>query len=95
MHDYFGNYNLRGYLQLGLCVALGNFIHLDLNSYAVLTVFMQTSQFTNVATQRGWNFQAQRINLTANNRVNCNFRKKTSCAWSNISDNTIYAVICS
>ena len=28
----------------------------------------------------GCNFQAQRINLTANNRVNCNFRNTTACA---------------
>ena len=38
MKVYFGNYILRGYLRLGLCVALGNSIHSDLNSYAVLTV---------------------------------------------------------
>ena len=38
MKFYFGHYNLRGYLQLGLCVALENSIHLDLNAYAVLTV---------------------------------------------------------
>ena len=50
---YFGNYNLRGYLQLGLCVALENSIHSDVNVYAVLTVFMQTSQFTNFVTKRG------------------------------------------
>ena len=48
-----GKYNLCDYLQLGLCVALGNSIHSDLNLYAVLTVFMQTSQFTNFAAQRG------------------------------------------
>ena len=28
----------------------------------------------------GWNFQAQRINLTANNSLNCNVQNKTSCA---------------
>ena len=39
MKVYFGNYNLRGYLQLDLCVALENFVHHNLNAYAVLTVF--------------------------------------------------------
>ena len=39
MKFYFGNYNLRGYLQLDLCVALENSIHSNLNAYAVLTVF--------------------------------------------------------
>ena len=53
MQSYSGHYNLRGYLQLDLCVALESSIHSDLNAYAVLTVFMQTSQFTNFAAQRG------------------------------------------
>ena len=39
MKFYFGHYNLRGYLQLVLCVALENSIHSDLNVYAVLTFF--------------------------------------------------------
>ena len=52
MKFYFGNYNLRGYLQLDLCVALENSIRSNLNVYALLTVFMQTSQFTNFATQK-------------------------------------------
>ena len=52
MKFYFGNYNLRGFLQLDLCVALENSIHSNLNTYAVLTVFMQTLQFTNFATQK-------------------------------------------
>ena len=42
MKLYFENYNLRGYFQLDLCVALESSIHLDVNMYAVLTVFMQT-----------------------------------------------------
>ena len=29
----------------------------------------------------GWNFQAQRINLTENNRINCNVPNKTACAY--------------
>ena len=41
------------FTRLDLCVALGNSIHSDLNLYAVLTVFMQTSQFKNFAAQRG------------------------------------------
>ena len=52
MKLYLGNYNSRSYLQLGLCVALENSIRSDLNAYAVLTVFMQTLQFTNFATQK-------------------------------------------
>ena len=52
MYLYFGNYNLRGYLQLDLCVALENSIYSDVNAYAVLTVLMQTPQFTNFATQK-------------------------------------------
>ena len=52
MKFYFGNYNLRGYLQLDLCVALENSIDSHLNAYAVLTVFMQASQFRNFATQK-------------------------------------------
>ena len=51
MKFYFGNFNLRGYLHLDLCVALENSIHSNLNAYAVLTVFMQTSQFTNFSAQ--------------------------------------------
>ena len=39
MKFYFRNYNLRGYLQLDLCVALKNSIRSNLNVYAVLTVF--------------------------------------------------------
>ena len=52
MKLYFGHYNLRGYLQLGLCIALENYIHSNLSAYAVLTVFMQTLQFSNFATQK-------------------------------------------
>ena len=52
MKFYFRNYNLRGYLQLDLCVALENSIRSNLNAYVVLTVFMQTSQFTNFATKK-------------------------------------------
>ena len=52
MKFYFRNDNLRSYLQLDLCVALENSIHSNLNAYAVLTVFMQTLQFTNFATQK-------------------------------------------
>ena len=52
MNYYFGNYHLRGYLQLDLCIALEHYIHSDVNAYAVLTVLMQTSQFTNFATQK-------------------------------------------
>ena len=52
MNFYFGNYSLRGYLQLYLCVALENSIYLNLNAYAVLTVFMQTLQFANIANQK-------------------------------------------
>ena len=48
----FGHYNLRGYLQLGLCIALENYIHSNLSAYAVLTVFMQASQFTHFATHK-------------------------------------------
>ena len=48
MEFYSGNNNLRGYLQLDLCVALENPIHSKLNAYAVLTVFMQTLHFTNL-----------------------------------------------
>ena len=51
MNIHSGNYNLRGYLQLDLCLGLENFIDSNLNAYAVLTVFMQTSQFTNFVTQ--------------------------------------------
>ena len=43
---------LSGYLQLDLCVALGSSMDSSLNAYAVLTVFMQTSQFTNFATTK-------------------------------------------
>ena len=52
MQSYFGHYNLRGYLQLDLCVALENSIHSNINAYAVLTVFMQASQFTNFSAQK-------------------------------------------
>ena len=52
MKIHFGNYNLRGYFQLDLCLGLENSIDSNLNAYAVLTVFMQTSQFTNFATQK-------------------------------------------
>ena len=52
MKFYFGNYNLRGYLQLDLCVEPENSIHYNLNAYAVLTVFMQTLQITSFATQK-------------------------------------------
>ena len=52
MKFYFGHYNLRGYLQLDLCVALGSSMDSSLNAYAVLTVFMQTSQFTICAAQK-------------------------------------------
>ena len=52
MKFYLGIFNTRGYLQLDLCVALENSIDSNLNAYAVLTVFMQTSQFTNFATQK-------------------------------------------
>ena len=52
MKFYFENDHLRGYLQLDLCVALENSIHSNLNAYAVLTVFMQTLQFKNFATQK-------------------------------------------
>ena len=48
----FGHNNLRGYLQLDLCVALGSSMDSGLNTYAVLTVFVQTSQFTNFVTQK-------------------------------------------
>ena len=39
-------------LQLDLCVALENSIHSNLNANAVHTVFMQTLQFMNFATQK-------------------------------------------
>ena len=52
MKFYFGHYNLRGYLQLDLCVAIGNSMDSNLNVYVVLTVFMQTSQFTNFEIQK-------------------------------------------
>ena len=52
MKFYFGHYNLRGYLQLDLCVALGSSMDSSLNAYAVLNVFMQMSQFTIFATQK-------------------------------------------
>ena len=53
MKFYFGHYNLRGYLQLDLCVALESSIHSNLNGYADLTIFMQTSQFKDFVAQRG------------------------------------------
>ena len=37
MDIYFGNYYLRGYLQLDLCVGLENSIDSNPNAYAVLT----------------------------------------------------------
>ena len=52
MKFYFGNDILRCYLYLDLCFALENSIDFNLNAYAVLTVFMQTTQFTNFATQK-------------------------------------------
>ena len=79
MKLYFGHYNLRGYLQLDLCVALENSINSNLNAYAVLTVFMQASQFTNFAAQRGW-LQRQPY---------CDFNK------FELLHVTIFAVICS
>ena len=52
-HDfYLKHYNLRGYLQLQLCVALGSSMDSSLNAYAVFIVFMQTLQFMIFATQK-------------------------------------------
>ena len=39
MKFYLGHHNLRGYLQLDLCVALGSYMDSSLNVYAVFSFF--------------------------------------------------------
>ena len=52
MKFYLGRYNLRGYFQLDLWIALGSSMYSSLNAYAVFTVFMQTLQLTIFAAQK-------------------------------------------